>query len=64
MGDNSPRLLTVAVTSRALFDLEESHALFESDGVAAYAEFQRRLTGTIAKRRREQVVKDHEGPAG
>ncbi|KAG1244484.1 hypothetical protein G6F65_021778 [Rhizopus arrhizus] len=41
MGDNSPRLLTVAVTSRALFDLEESHALFESDGVAAYAEFQR-----------------------
>jgi 5'-nucleotidase len=41
MGDNSPRLLTVAVTSRALFDLEESHALFESDGVAAYAEYQR-----------------------
>ncbi len=29
------------MTSRALFDLEESHALFESDGVAAYAEFQR-----------------------
>ena len=41
MGDNTPRLLTVAVTSRALFDLEESHALFESEGVEAYAEYQR-----------------------
>lgn len=42
MGDNSPRLLTVAVTSRALFDLEESHVLFESQGVDAYAEYQRK----------------------
>ena len=40
--DNTPRLLTVAVTSRALFDLEESHALFESEGVEAYSDFQRR----------------------
>lgn len=39
--DNTPRLLTVAVTSRALFDLEESHALFESQGVQAYSDFQR-----------------------
>ena len=39
--DNAPRLLTVAVTSRALFDLEESHALFEREGVEAYAEYQR-----------------------
>jgi 5'-nucleotidase len=39
--DNVPRLLTVAVTSRALFDLEESHALFESQGVQAYSDFQR-----------------------
>lgn len=39
--DNTPRLLTVAVTSRALFDLEESHALFESQGVEAYSDFQR-----------------------
>ncbi|HEX7801243.1 MAG TPA: 5'-nucleotidase [Pseudoxanthomonas sp.] len=39
--DNAPRLLTVAVTSRALFDLEESHALFESQGVEAYSDFQR-----------------------
>lgn len=42
MGDNTPRLLTVAVTSRALFDLEEGHALFEAEGVDAYAEYQRK----------------------
>ncbi|MFT3757162.1 MAG: 5'-nucleotidase [Pseudoxanthomonas sp.] len=42
MADNTPRLLTVAVTSRALFDLEESHALYQSEGVDAYSEHQRR----------------------
>lgn len=31
----------VAISSRALFDLEESHALFEREGLTAYAEFQR-----------------------
>ncbi len=41
MGDNTPRLLTVAVTSRALFDLEEGHALFEREGLEAYAAYQR-----------------------
>jgi len=41
MLDTSPRLLTVAVTSRALFDLEEGNALFEQEGVAAYADYQR-----------------------
>ncbi|HEY0334332.1 MAG TPA: 5'-nucleotidase [Stenotrophomonas sp.] len=41
MPDNTPRLLTVAVTSRALFDLEEGHALFEREGVEAYAAYQR-----------------------
>lgn len=41
MADNTPRLLTVAVTSRALFDLEEGHALFEREGVEAYAAYQR-----------------------
>ncbi|MGY0341992.1 5'-nucleotidase [Xylella fastidiosa] len=41
MPDHSYRLLTVAVTSRALFDLEEGHALFERDGVDAYAHYQR-----------------------
>ncbi len=38
--DNLPRLLTVAITSRALFDLEESHALYESSGIEAYREYQ------------------------
>lgn len=34
--------LVVAITSRALFDLEESHALFEREGVEAFREYQRR----------------------
>lgn len=33
--------LIVAISSRALFDLEDSHALFERDGIEAYAEHQR-----------------------
>jgi 5'-nucleotidase len=33
--------MVVAITARALFDLEQSHGLFEREGVAAYAEFQR-----------------------
>jgi 5'-nucleotidase len=33
--------LIVAISSRALFDLEDSHALFERDGLEAYAQFQR-----------------------
>lgn len=33
--------LVVAITARALFDLEDSHALFQSSGLEAYAEFQR-----------------------
>jgi len=41
MLDTGARLLTVAVTSRALFDLEEGNALFEREGVAAYADYQR-----------------------
>ena len=32
----------VAISSRALFDMEDSHALFEREGLDAYAEFQRR----------------------
>ena len=36
-----PQILTVAISSRALFDLEDSHALFEADGIAAYSAFQR-----------------------
>ena len=33
--------LIVAITARALFDLEHSHGLYEREGVAAYTEFQR-----------------------
>ena len=33
--------MVVAITARALFDLETSHGLFEREGVAAYADFQR-----------------------
>lgn len=33
--------LVVAITARALFDLEDSHALFQRDGLDAYADHQR-----------------------
>lgn len=33
--------LVVAISSRALFDLEESHDLFEREGLQAYQQFQR-----------------------
>ena len=33
--------LVVAITARALFDLEDSHALFQASGLEAYARFQR-----------------------
>ncbi|MGH8171536.1 MAG: 5'-nucleotidase, partial [Rhodanobacteraceae bacterium] len=32
--------LVVAISSRALFDLGESHALFEREGVDAFARYQ------------------------
>ncbi len=32
--------LVVTISSRALFDLDESHAIFESQGLEAYAEYQ------------------------
>jgi len=32
--------LVVAISSRALFDLDESHRVFESEGLAAYADYQ------------------------
>ncbi len=41
------QLLTVAISSRALFDLEDSHALFEAEGIEVYAEHQRRLEDEI-----------------
>ncbi len=41
MDTESPDRLVVAITARALFELEDSHAVFERDGVRAYADFQR-----------------------
>jgi len=35
------RPLVIAISSRALFDLEDSHVLFEREGIAAYQAFQR-----------------------
>ncbi|MFT3896266.1 MAG: 5'-nucleotidase [Thermomonas sp.] len=34
--------LIVAITTRALFHMEDSHALFEREGIEAFAEYQRR----------------------
>jgi len=39
--------MVVAITARALFDLEHSHGLFEREGVAAYADFQRQRENDI-----------------
>lgn len=39
--DTPPRPLVVAITARALFDLEDGHSLFESEGLAAYQHYQR-----------------------
>ena len=41
MPDANANPLIVAISSRTLFDLEDSHALFERDGLEAYAAFQR-----------------------
>ena len=35
-----PEKLVVAIFSRALFDLDESHAAFENEGVEAYCRYQ------------------------
>lgn len=38
----SPDLpIVIGVSTRALFDLEEEHAVFKNDGVAAYTKLQR-----------------------
>ncbi|MBS3959717.1 MAG: 5'-nucleotidase [Xanthomonadaceae bacterium] len=43
------RPLTVAITARALFDLEDGHALFEREGLLAYAEYQRRHENVLLR---------------
>lgn len=40
MTEQSIKPLVVAISSRALFDLNESHRVFEAQGLAAYAEYQ------------------------
>lgn len=40
MAVNFDEKLVVAISSRALFDLDESHAVFERDGVDAYCAYQ------------------------
>jgi 5'-nucleotidase len=45
----SPDKLVVALSARALFDLEDSHALFERDGVMAYADYQRAKENEILR---------------
>lgn len=48
--DPAPAGLTIAISSRALFDLEESHRVFTRDGVEAYARYQAaRETETLGK---------------
>ncbi|MBT8062966.1 MAG: 5'-nucleotidase, partial [Gammaproteobacteria bacterium] len=39
--------LVVAVSSRALFDLGESHKVFEEMGMAEYARYQRELENVV-----------------
>jgi 5'-nucleotidase len=43
-------MLTVAITARALFDLEAGHALFEREGLAAYAQHQRATEDEVLER--------------
>lgn len=40
MPDNTNNKLVVAISSRALFDLDESHRVFEEEGVDAYCRYQ------------------------
>ncbi len=40
MADNNDGKLVVAVSSRALFDLEDEHKLFEKEGISAYRRYQ------------------------
>jgi hypothetical protein len=41
--------ITIGVSTRALFDLEEEHAVFVKEGVAAYTELQRKREGDLLK---------------
>ncbi|MGB0473422.1 MAG: 5'-nucleotidase [Porticoccaceae bacterium] len=41
MSNISPPKLVIAISSTALFDMRDSHEIYEKQGVAAYAEYQR-----------------------
>ena len=41
MANDSRPKLVIAISSTALFDMSESHTIFESEGVEAYADYQR-----------------------
>ena len=40
MSVNFDGILVVAISSRALFDLEEGHQIYEREGIDAYCEYQ------------------------
>lgn len=48
-GPSSDGRLVVAISSRALFDLSDSHSVFERCGVAAYADYQLGLEDEILR---------------
>ena len=47
MTDNTDSKLVIAISSTALFDMSESHRVYEEQGVAAYAEYQRQHEDVI-----------------
>ena len=40
MTTSPPEKLVIAISSRALFDLDEAHRVFESEGLEAYSRYQ------------------------
>jgi 5'-nucleotidase len=66
----APEPLVIAISSRALFDLEESHDLFEREGVDAYAAYQRSredevlAPGIAFPLVRKLLALNHDAPAG
>ncbi|MGB1403955.1 MAG: 5'-nucleotidase [Porticoccaceae bacterium] len=47
MADKAAPTLVIALSSTALFDMRESHSVYENEGVAAYAEYQRQREDDI-----------------
>src|SRR5690625_7899482 len=45
--NDQAQALTVAISSRALFDLEASHRVYTEQGLAAYAEYQMAHEGEV-----------------